>query len=308
MMHAPALNTLQTLDPALVDALPCTYDGAGERTHVVEFILQAWALLACAGALSRERYGSEWGNLRDLADSLAEYVEAVPMRKCYGILEAIQRYRVGHIREAAVKLALHHLGNDAYIEMHYRKGILLNRLHMYLDLGRHGAFGISCGSDIVQVTNSLLQGRKHVRALDVGSGNGFSTMVLSSLVEQVTGVEIHAGLYHESQICLRELAALHRVDRHKIQFIQANFLTIDFSPYALFYIYWPYDDAEKIVWEQDIRAKLQKKLIKEAQPGALIVAMVPGADERCLFPKLERLLLDTGPLLSTVEVYRVGTS
>lgn len=308
MTHASVPDVRQMLESTLMKVLPGSADLASAPAVVHEFVLQAWALLACVGALGCERYDSEWGNLRDLADTLAEYVEAVPMGKCYDILETVQHIQVGRIHQTAVTLALRCIESNAYIEIYYRKGILLNQLHMYLDLGRHGAFGISRGSDIIQVVHLLLQGRKHVRALDLGSGNGFSTMVLSHLVAQVTGVELYAGLYQESLLCLRELDALHRVDRNKIRFVHADFLAVDFSSYALFYIYWPYDDDEKDAWEQDIRARLQMKLIQEAQPGALIVAMIPGADGKDLFPKFERLPLNTGPLLSTVEVYRVGTS
>jgi len=56
--------------------LPSLSDPTGENMHIYEFMLQAWTLLSCCTELRQKKYRAEYGNLRDLADSLSEYIES----------------------------------------------------------------------------------------------------------------------------------------------------------------------------------------------------------------------------------------
>lgn len=154
--------------------------------------------------------------------------------------------------------------SHTFIEIYYRGGVLSKKLKMYLNMDEYGAFGISQGSDIIQILDHLLGESQNINVLDLGSGNGFSTYIISNRVERVTGVEINAELYEESINCLKDLASCHKVDESKICFIQSDFFDIDFNPFSFIYIYWPFDDKEKSFWEKEVSRRLEKKVIKEA--------------------------------------------
>lgn len=243
------------------------------NTYTYEFLSQAWALLSEIDELPQERYTMELGNLVDLADSLSEYVDNDMMDKCYTILDCISHLKKTGSEELMNKVqdVLMKTDSQTFIEIYYRGNVLSKKLSMYLNLDEHGAFGISPGSDIVQILVYLLGERQNINALDLGSGNGFSTFIISNRVEHVTGVEMNSELYEESMNCLKDLVDCRKVDKNKIRFIQADFFDIDFSPFSVIYIYWPFDDKEKSFWEKETSRRLENKIMIEAAPGTIIV-------------------------------------
>lgn len=293
------------METLLAQVLPCHADLV-DNLHVYEFLLQGWALLSCSHEMGVSKYWAAYGNLQDLADALSEYIDIPATHRCSALLEAIRALRAHKISRRKIKHALGRAENTVFVEIHYRKEIMMNRLHMYRDLGQQGAFGISRGSDMIQLMDILLEDQNGVLALDLGSGNGFSTFALSQKVAHVTGVEIDAGLYQESLICLQALSRKRKIEASKIRFIHADFFDMDFSPYTFIYIYWPYEHPNKQLWEQNLRTKLAHKINMEAKPGTLITAFIPGMGEKHLFPGLKRVLLDTGSISTVVEVYQVG--
>jgi SAM-dependent methyltransferase len=249
----------------------------------------------------------ELGNLVDLADSLSEYIDNDIMDKCYTLLHCIRHFKkaiskgtMNKIRNILMKADSH-----TFIEIYYRGNILSEKLNMYLNLEEHGAFGISPGSDIIQILDHLLGERRNINALDLGSGNGFSTFIISNSVEHVTGVEMNSDLYEESMNCLLDLSNCHKVDMNRISFMQSDFFDIDFSLFSFIYIYWPFDDKEKSFWEKETSRRLENKIMKEAVPCTIIVALLPGTEEKDLFPQLKSIPLNLDTLLTVVKAYCV---
>ncbi|MCX7920844.1 MAG: class I SAM-dependent methyltransferase [Clostridia bacterium] len=290
----------------LKNTLPQIDDVYSGNTYTYEFMLQAWAFLVSIYELPQERFKSEFGNLQNLADSLSEYADDELIKKCYAILDCIRYFKERNCNEDIEKVwsILKDADNHSFIEIYYKSGVLLRRLKMYLNMGEYGAFGISQGSDILQILDFLLQDRTDMKALDLGSGNGFSTCIISNKVQSITGVEINSELYQESICCLTDLARYNKVDQNKITFVQSDFFDIDFKPFSLIYIYWPFDDKDKSLWEKEISSRLEQKIIKESEPGTLIVALIPGIDEKELFPRLKSIPFDVDTVLSTVKIYQ----
>ena len=297
-------------------ALPQTEDIFNGNGYVYEFQLQAWALLTCARMLDAERYNEEYQNLTDLADALSEYVEEERMSECGNLLLLISRTRAtpcvqqGEGDTEWIANLLNGADRHVYIEIYYRRGVLIGRLQMNMDLGEYGAFGISRGSDLLQMAASALSDGSGGNALDLGSGNGFSTFVLSGMMDSVTGVELNRGLYNESLAALSDLTEAGMADRVKVSFVNADFFDIDFSPYSFIYIYWPYDDKEKHSWEERTRKRLEQKLLTECKSGTIVAVMVPGINEKRLFPALKRLPVEASlnsadDFNSVAELYRV---
>lgn len=277
------------------------------NTYAYEYLLQAWALLSKIYELPQERYEMELGNLADLADSLSEYFDDDIMDKCYTILDCISHFRNMSREECMDKIhdILMKSDSHTFIEIYYRGGILSKKLKMYLNMDEYGAFGISQGSDIIQILDCLLGESQNINSLDLGSGNGFSTCIISNRMKRVTGVEINSELYEESISCLRDLADCNKVDENKISLIQSDFFDIDFNPFSFIYIYWPFNDREKSFWEKEVARRLENKIIKESAPGTIIAVLIPGTEEKDIFPGLESIPLNIDSVQSVVKAYRV---
>lgn len=290
----------------LESTLPQLTEVLKGNTYACEYLLQAWALLSKIHELPQERYEMELANLTDLADSLSEYFDDDNIDKCYTILDCINHFKSISCDEHTGKIwdILMKSDSHTFIEIFYRGGVLSEKLKMYLDMDEYGTFGISQGSDIIQILDHLLGESQHINLLDLGSGNGFSTCIISNRVERVTGVEINSELYEESINCLKDLAGYNKVDENKICFIHSDFFDIDFSPFSFIYIYWPFDDREKSFLEKEVSRRLEKKIIKETLSGTKIVVLIPGTEEKDIFPELERIPLNLDRVLSVAKAYR----
>lgn len=290
----------------LHDILPDIQDLVPGNSYIYEFLIQSWAMIMAIKRLSNARCHSEYDNLFDLLDSLSEFIEPLQYKRCHSMLNLVKQYRESRFTIQDTAAILKVIPKSMYIDIFFKSKILSIQLTMDIDCGKYGAFALSQGSDIINLCRILGNKISESSAIDLGSGNGFSTFLLSQFVHDITGIEINEKLYNESLSSHKTLLARDKVEKNCITFTNSDFFATDLSPFALIYIYWPYDVKEKEEYDKEARLKLEEKIIKESKAGTLIVACVSGMTAKCIFPLLTEVNISHYDFHRQIHLYEIG--
>lgn len=133
----------------------------------------------------------------------------------------------------------------------------------------------------IKATGIKLSG---LRAADLGSGFGASSIALSYFCRSVTGYEIHAPFIKDARAVTREFGY------RNIRFRNGDFIEADLTRFKLWYVYYPFfaDFGETMAHK-----------INEASPGTLIIL------KSCLHPQL--IGLDNTEMLYPADMMAART-
>jgi 2-polyprenyl-3-methyl-5-hydroxy-6-metoxy-1,4-benzoquinol methylase len=120
-----------------------------------------------------------------------------------------------------------------------------------------GAFYAPTGDQEIKDIKSFLKNRKHLKIIDIGSGDGRIVAALAELGHEVTGIELNPLLYRRS---LRKWK--NRDVQGHMRFINGNFWKHDLSDYDVVVVYGiPH-----------IMVRLETKMRHEMKPNSIVLS------------------------------------
>lgn len=287
----------------LAELLPAASQATEAGKYIYEFICYAWAVILSADEMDKKVLEVNLNHLKAIYDDLRESIdekELILCKKILGELESFSGTQADNLMP--YREAFNSADNVAYIDIYYRKSVLLGESMQYKDNKEYGAFAASDTFVIMSISGLFLT-KGDEQVLDLGSGNAKAVNLFSQKAGHVTGIEADDEVFEEGLRCIEDLAGAGRVDRRKITLINSDFFEEDFSKYNLIYIYWPFDNPKKRKIEEGVRARLEEKLLKEMKPGSILVVCMPGMGSKELFPGLKRVEVDEDLVPLNVRIY-----
>ncbi|MFA5199584.1 MAG: ROK family protein, partial [Candidatus Omnitrophota bacterium] len=254
---------------------------------ISEFNHQAWALLLSVNELIDADFYENLNFLEELYQELILYTDRASLYECKKILEEL-RLPLSEIRLNSGNYLLEYskLNVFSYIDIYYKRRILLQELTRYRST-KSGAFALTPASVIRWINGSILSGKE--RIIDLGSGNAYAAALFAQNAARVTAIEIDRLLHQEGTACVADLVQAGKITEGKLTLINGDFFAEDFCDYDFIYIYWPFEGKRKGKKEEELRKRLEEKLLREMKPGAIFAVCVPSANKNDLFPVLTKL-------------------
>ncbi|MBN2739015.1 MAG: hypothetical protein JXR70_18695 [Spirochaetales bacterium] len=262
-----------------------------ENYYIINFLLDAWALILVVDKISPKKYKAEYNNLKDLYDVLAFSMEKKELVPCITIIRAIDFFKgnTSPFNSCLLQNVLTECDNFMYVNIYFRAGIIIKKLSMYHDLSSTGAFGYSPNIDLIKYLKLLSSNLASETIIDLGSGNGLPVCLFSHIINDVTGIELKESLVEESLNTIEILSKQNRINSKAIRITHGSFYNINLSRYSIIYICWPFDNTEKHKHEEEMKKKLALKIQQESKKGTIIMVYIPGMNEKDIFPQFKKI-------------------
>ncbi|MDR2777195.1 MAG: hypothetical protein LBB24_00255 [Rickettsiales bacterium] len=120
---------------------------------------------------------------------------------------------------------------------------------------------------------------------DLGSGTGkivVGTALILPKLEKIIGIELVKTLFDTSNRIRRKFKLQGKKTADKIEFINGDFLDIDYSSPSpdIIFMHYPMHNAEKLY------LKLEEKLKAELKSGAIIISCIRHLNDETAFPRI----------------------